>query len=112
MTQYITVLKKTITERSAKAVEVKKNGEEFSAILVRENGKYFAYKNLCQHLPIPLDLNGGDLLTKDRRFLKCSMHGARYELATGICVSGPCEGASLIQLELTEDSTYLRVKVP
>ncbi|HZM08341.1 MAG TPA: Rieske (2Fe-2S) protein, partial [Methylocella sp.] len=32
--------------------------------------------------------------------LRCGRHGARFEIDTGICVDGPCQGASLESVAL------------
>lgn len=57
-----------------------------------------AYLNLCRHLPIPLDAASRQFLAGGH--LQCLTHGARYRLEDGLCVTGPCRGASLVALEL------------
>ena len=43
--------------RSSGPSAAKLKGRVFRGILVRRGGKFYAYQNLCQHLPITLDLN-------------------------------------------------------
>jgi nitrite reductase/ring-hydroxylating ferredoxin subunit len=57
-----------------------------------------AYLNLCRHLPVPLDAASRQFLARGQ--LQCLTHGARYRLEDGLCVFGPCRGASLFALEL------------
>ena len=57
-----------------------------------------AYVNLCRHLPIPLDAASRDFVRDGQ--LQCATHGARYRLQDGLCVAGPCRGASLFALEV------------
>jgi len=54
-----------------------------------------AYRNLCPHQLRSLNW-GPDrfMVTPDSRVV-CAHHGAAFELSTGLCVQGPCEGASL-----------------
>lgn len=64
-------------------------------VLRAEDGSIVAYRNLCRHLPVPLDGGTGDLLSDDGAHLVCGTHGALYRLLDGYCVEGPCEGLSL-----------------
>jgi len=64
-------------------------------ILVETPAGPRAFENLCPHVPIPLDRIHDGIVSKDRRHLVCLNHGALFELPSGLCVSGPCEGDSL-----------------
>jgi nitrite reductase/ring-hydroxylating ferredoxin subunit len=110
--RFIAVPKKSIPENSAKPFKMKVRGRMFQGLVVREKGKYYAYQNLCQHLPIALDLNDGNFYTHDKKYLQCHLHGAMYEITSGRCIAGPCEGATLNVLELSEDETHVIVKIP
>ncbi len=108
----VAVPKKNFSDLSAKAFKTKVKGRIFRGLVVRKGEKYFAYQNLCQHLPITLDLDDERFLNHERTFLQCHMHGALYEYETGLCVAGPCVGTKLVALELVEEETRLVVKVP
>lgn len=83
------------------------------ALIVRDqSGTLRAYLNLCQHLPIPLDGGSRRFLTRDADHLQCGTHGARYRLSDGLCVEGPCQGRSLIALELEQSGDDLSVLLP
>jgi nitrite reductase/ring-hydroxylating ferredoxin subunit len=74
------------------------------AIVIRDaDGHPHAYVNRCQHLPIPLGVGTGDVLSDDKHHLICRTHGALYRRGDGYCVDGPCAGTSLVELELTKD---------
>jgi nitrite reductase/ring-hydroxylating ferredoxin subunit len=80
------------------------------ALLLRdEDGAIVAYRNLCRHLPVPLDVGTGRVLSADRTHLVCATHGATYRLRDGYCVKGPCEGLSLRRLQVREDRGDLYV---
>jgi nitrite reductase/ring-hydroxylating ferredoxin subunit len=68
------------------------------AFLVNEDGNFHAYVNRCRHMPTPLDFIRDQFLSEDGKYLMCYTHGALYEFATGLCVSGPCKGEALYSL--------------
>ncbi len=108
----VVVEKKNFPDQSAKSFKTKVKGRIFRGIVVRKGDKFFAYQNLCQHLPITLDLNDDGFFNHEKTHLQCHMHGAMYEIETGVCVAGPCVGAGLVALELAEEPSRLLVKIP
>ncbi|MGB5194363.1 MAG: Rieske 2Fe-2S domain-containing protein [Polyangiales bacterium] len=75
------------------------DGLPIQALLMRDDqGAVVAYRNLCRHLPVPLDGGTGELLSDDRAHLVCGTHGATYRVRDGYCVEGPCEGMRLQRL--------------
>ena len=69
----------------------------------RFKGKLFAYENTCRHLPLSLDYGDNRFFDSKGETLICQTHGAVYAPATGLCVGGPCAGASLLALEFVEE---------
>jgi len=63
-----------------------------------------AYVNRCPHLLYPLNYLPDEFLTYDRLLIQCTMHGAQFEKDTGLCVSGPCLGRSLVALPVRVDA--------
>lgn len=104
--------KKGFPDASAKSFQVKIRGKLFQGFVVRQGDHFFAYRNLCQHLPITLDLNDEDFFSHDKKFLQCQMHGAMYEIPTGLCIAGPCLGARLIKLDLDQEGENLVIRIP
>jgi len=75
--------------------------EEEGVLLKLSENEVRAYKNECRHLPMRLDdREPRDLWDPSRRYLVCSSHGARYQPADGLCISGPCEGSHLRALPI------------
>jgi nitrite reductase/ring-hydroxylating ferredoxin subunit len=66
-------------------------------------GKLFAYRNECRHIPMTMDWVENRFLSRDRCFIQCATHGARYEIETGLCVDGPPAGETLRSLEVSID---------
>lgn len=69
------------------------------AFLVRKGDEVFAYLNVCPHAGRMLNWGPDRFLTKDRSLIMCAAHGANFEISTGLCVAGPCEGDALTKIE-------------
>jgi len=82
------------------------------ALLVNDQGNFYAYVNRCRHMPTPLDFVRDEFISDDGQFLRCYTHGALYEFATGRCVEGPCKGESLYRLPVTIDRGEILVACP
>lgn len=66
--------------------------------LVRRGDEVCAYVNRCPHAGHPLNMRPDEFLTPDRALILCNSHGALFDMASGICVHGPCEGKQLEKL--------------
>ena len=77
-------------------------GRTVPAFAVRHEGQAVAYLNRCAHVPAEMDWQPGRFWDQERRYLICAVHGALYDPPTGQCVSGPCRGAYLQSIPLTE----------
>jgi nitrite reductase/ring-hydroxylating ferredoxin subunit len=66
-----------------------------SLFLVRRGDRVFGYVNRCPHAGHELNLMPNDFLTADGELILCRSHGARFRLEDGLCVLGPCPGATL-----------------
>ncbi|MEM8609408.1 MAG: Rieske (2Fe-2S) protein [Myxococcota bacterium] len=88
-------------------------GLPIMALVLRDPGGVLrAYRNLCRHLPVPLDGGTGQLFTDDGKHLLCGTHGATYRLTDGYCTEGPCEGLSLHRLPCREAADGIYVAPP
>jgi len=79
--------------------------------LVRKNDEVFAYLNVCPHAGRMLNWGPDRFLTKDRSLIMCAAHGANFEISTGLCVAGPCEGDALSKLETSVENGRVVVYV-
>jgi len=86
----------------AKVWDVLEYGRPARAFALRFEGVVRAYLNRCAHVPAELDWQPGEFLDIDRRWIVCSIHGATYEPADGLCVGGPCRRGRLISLDVDE----------
>ena len=74
---------------------------------IRFCGIVHAYVNVCPHAGTELDWNPGDFFEESGLYLVCSTHGALFEPSTGRCVGGPCRGAALRRLEVSERDGFV-----
>jgi nitrite reductase/ring-hydroxylating ferredoxin subunit len=75
--------------------------------LVRLGTAVHAYQNRCPHAGHRLNLRPHDFMTRDRLLVICSSHAARFDPATGMCVAGPCAGASLRRVPIELRAGYV-----
>ena len=98
-----------LPEGTTKRFSFNCNGVRVDAFVANFKGEIVAYENLCRHLPVTLDYGDGEFFSNDGSLFVCQTHGAFYEPKTGLCVAGPCTGASLIPLktELADGAIFL-----
>lgn len=87
---------------SAKVWDVRVYGQPGRAFALRFDGVVRAYLNRCVHVPTEMDWQPGEFLDADRRWIVCSIHGATYEPASGLCMGGPCGRGRLTVLQVDE----------
>jgi nitrite reductase/ring-hydroxylating ferredoxin subunit len=67
-----------------------------SMFVVRRGAELRAYLNRCPHQSeTPLPWRKDAYLDAAGEAIVCSAHGARFDIATGVCTLGPCLGKSL-----------------
>ncbi len=83
--------------------------EPREAILLRDDEGVVSWLNYCQHFThIKLDKGSGAELRNGE--VICTNHGAYFEVDSGRCTYGPCEGAYLNEVEVAvEDGEVLLV---
>ena len=84
-----------IEEGSSKGFEV--NGTFLFA--VKRDDQLHLYYNRCPHLGIPLEWEEHRFLDEDGALIRCSTHGALFEINNGQCLVGPCTGKALYAVE-------------
>ncbi len=87
---------------AAHVFELREHGEPVRAFVMRHDGHVVSYVNRCAHVPVEMDWQPGEFLDDTRRWIICSMHGAVYDPANGQCVGGPCHGATLRAVPVSE----------
>ncbi len=76
-------------------------GDEVREIFIQRMGnEVYAYENSCPHAYIPLNMNAGVFTEKSGKYFICQNHGALFDIKTGQCLGGPCNGQSLTSVEI------------
>ena len=86
----------------AVAFDVAYAGQSLRAFAIRFEGRVHAYLNRCAHVAMEMDFQEGRFFDDSGRWLLCATHGATYAPDTGTCIAGPCRGAGLVRVALSE----------
>ena len=70
-------------------------GKQRNIFVIRQGGDVHAYVNWCPHNQVLIDQIPGQFFNSEKTMLRCSKHGALFQINDGLCVEGPCEGESL-----------------
>lgn len=73
--------------------------QEMSLAAIRQGDKVYIYHNSCPHLGLPLEWQPDQFLNNDKSLIQCCTHGALFTIDEGLCISGPCHGASLTAVD-------------
>ena len=89
-----------IAEGTARSFIIGERAERRDIVVVRKHGRLFAYLNSCPHQAMPLETFPDKFLNEDASLFVCSTHGARFRVEDGYCVTGPCEGKSMLPIAI------------
>ena len=77
------------------------SGDDLCDIFIQRLGDdVFAYENSCPHAYLPLNMNPGVFTEKTGNYFMCQNHGAMFDIKTGQCLGGPCNGEALRSIEI------------
>ncbi len=76
------------------------------------DGAVFVYLNECPHLGVNLDWQEDQFLDGDGQLIECSTHGALFEMDTGHCITGPCQGDSLTAIPHRIENGMVLIESP
>jgi len=77
-----------------------------SLFLVRRGDEVHAWLDACPHMQgAAMAWRKDAYLSGDGRYIVCHAHGARFDIRSGLCLLGPCEGDSLTPVPIHIDAT-------
>ena len=76
---------------------------------VKQDGEIYLYFNRCPHLGTPLEWEEDRFLDDDGALIRCSTHGALFQVNDGLCLVGPCKGKYLKAVPYTVQNGLLMV---
>ncbi|HLU60864.1 MAG TPA: Rieske (2Fe-2S) protein [Gammaproteobacteria bacterium] len=114
MTRYLDICGvDDLAEPGAKEFEIENSrGQKWYGFLVKKDGAFHAYANACPHTGAMLNWGPDRFLTRAGDRIMCGVHGALFEIDTGLCVAGPCQGQSLRDLEVRVEDGRVQVLQP
>ena len=88
-----------VSEETGKVVRLD-NHPVAEVVLIRQQDQVHGYRNVCPHAGRSLSWGPDQLLFTPAGHLVCTAHGATFDVRQGLCLSGPCLGASLSRLNV------------
>jgi len=73
-----------------------REGNDDRVFAVRRGHEVFVWLNDCPHNHRPLEFMQDRFLSADGGHIVCYAHSAHFDIRTGACFAGPCEGDRLI----------------
>ena len=70
-------------------------GSFMGLFAVRRGARVWVYVNSCPHIGLPLEPLPNRFLDTRKAHIVCAVHGARFRIEDGVCISGPCIGEML-----------------
>ena len=101
---YAVCTKKEIGDRRGKSFPLMRRWDDgklrpWDIFIARFGKQYFAYENACPHSGQRLDWEKNNFYEPNyMKVLMCGKHGAQFDVETGVCISGPCEGERLTSI--------------
>ncbi len=82
-----------IAEGAARNFVLEMRAGRFHGFVVRSGETAHGYVDRCPHMGMPLAQTLDDYVHEGR--ILCSWHGAVFDIASGACIGGPCQGGRL-----------------
>jgi nitrite reductase/ring-hydroxylating ferredoxin subunit len=100
-----------LAEGESRGFDPWREGQD-TVLLVRHGGEVYGWVDACPHHGgTPMAWRKDAYLNHDSTRIVCAAHGAQFDIASGVCVLGPCLGQSLqrVGLAITRDrNIYIR----
>lgn len=74
---------------------------------LKRDQRIYAYRNQCPHTGVTLNWLANQFMDVDNQYIQCATHGALFRVEDGLCVRGPCAGASLMRLPVLSRDHHL-----
>ena len=76
---------------------------------IKHDNEIHVYKNECPHLGINLEFQQDEFLDTEGQLIQCSTHGALFQIESGVCLSGPCQGDHLTKINFVIENDSIVV---
>jgi len=72
-------------------------------LITRKGNNFYGFENSCPHQGSRLDTTPGQFMDEEGNFISCGKHHAQFDLDSGECFIGPCQGHRLTPIGLVID---------
>lgn len=96
-----------LREGEARGFDNPDDPQGYGVVVVRRDGRLFAYRNRCPHTGVPLEWFPDAFLDPEGAHLQCATHGALFRFENGLCVMGPCAGEHLQPVAVAEHGNWV-----
>jgi nitrite reductase/ring-hydroxylating ferredoxin subunit len=72
-------------------------------LISRKGNNFYGFENACPHEGGRLDTQPGNFMDDENNFIECGRHHAQFDIDTGHCFIGPCQGKRLTPIKLVID---------
>ncbi|EKS70305.1 MULTISPECIES: Rieske 2Fe-2S domain-containing protein [unclassified Caballeronia] len=95
------------------AIEIKATDPATTdVVIIRRGDEVWAYQNLCPHFSVPLNYEPNTFWTYDSEVIMCAHHSAMFRFEDGLCVDGPCKGATLRPVQIVIEDRKIYGEMP
>lgn len=112
MARYTVAKAAEFGDPDTRGFDIDRDDERRRLFVVRQAGHFHAYLNSCPHTGGPLNWTADQFLSRDRRYIQCSLHGALFRIDNGRCIAGPCAGDCLTPITARVVNDTLIVELP
>lgn len=93
-----------IPEGKAKGFKIGENGKD-TFFVTRKNNQFFAYLDVCPHYnSTTLPWKRHEYTDVKGEHIVCAAHGALFDIATGVCIQGPCKHQRIQRIPIRIES--------
>ncbi len=89
-----------IPEGTTKGFSLTTDNNVQDIFIVNRDNQFYGYENHCPHTGVNLNWQPDIFMDFDNNYIQCSVHGARFNVESGLCVWGPCVNQSLKKIEI------------
>jgi nitrite reductase/ring-hydroxylating ferredoxin subunit len=91
-----------------------REGNDDLVFAVRRGEQVYVWLNDCPHNHRPLEYRQDQFLSADGGHIVCYAHSAHFEIESGHCFAGPCEGQHLVKVpaRVVEGQVLIPAELP
>ncbi len=91
-----------------------REGNDDQIFAIRQRDEVFVWLNDCPHNHRPLEYRQDRFLSADARRIVCYAHSAHFDIRTGECFAGPCQGDRLTRVasRIVDGAVWVAQELP